>query len=73
MKKLIYILLILALTNCNTSKKAKPCTSCPHFSYINYDTTVLVIPHYNYNGMCFPEFKTMITTEEEIVIEQLNY
>jgi len=71
MKKLIYIFSILVLTNCSTSKRAKPCTSCPHFSYIHYDTTVLVIPHYNYNGMCYPEEKIILVEEEEIIIEKL--
>ena len=71
MKSIIYTILIILFTNCSTSKKAKPCTSCPHFSYIYYDTTILTIPHYNSNGMCFPEEKILLISEEEITIEEL--
>ncbi len=73
MKKILYILLILALTNCSASKRAKPCSTCPQFSYIYYDTTMLVIPHHNYRGMCFPHYEVQLVTEEEIVIEQIDY
>jgi hypothetical protein len=71
MKTLVYILTILLLSSCSTSNKAKPCDSCPHFSYVYYDTTILTIPHYNYNGMCFPESRIVIIEEEELIIEQL--
>ncbi len=80
MKDLLKVLLILGtilcvlsmlLGSCSTSKRAKPCTSCPHFSYIYYDTTILTIPHYNSNGMCFPEEKILLISEEEITIEEL--
>jgi hypothetical protein len=73
MKKILYILLILALTNCSASKKAKPCDICPQFSYIYYDTTILIIPHHNYRGMCFPRCEMQIISREEILIDQLDY
>jgi len=71
MKTLVYILTILLLSSCSTSNISKPCDSCPHFSYVYYDTTILTIPHYNYNGMCFPESRIVIIEEEELIIEQL--
>ena len=71
MKSIIYTILIILFTNCSTSKKAKPCTSCPHFSYITYDTLILTVPHHNHDGLCFPTRKTRVILEQEIVIEQL--
>jgi len=69
----VLILLGLLFLNCrcSTSKRAKPCSSCPHFSYIDYDTTIITIPHHNYNGMCFPESKTMIVEEYTIELDKL--
>tara|TARA_R110000824_G_scaffold109641_2_gene257391 strand:+ start:1579 stop:1821 length:243 start_codon:yes stop_codon:yes gene_type:complete len=75
MKKIIYIILValfLALTNCSTSKRAKPCDTCPQFSYIYFcDTTIIVIPHHNYNRMCFPEEEIVVVEEEIIIIEDI--
>ena len=68
---LILLGLLFLNCRCSTSKRAKPCSSCPHFSYIYYDTTILTIPHYNSNGMCFPEEKILLISEEEITIEEL--
>ena len=70
MKKLIYIILFIVLVSCSTSKKAKPCRSCPHFSYIVNDTITLKIPHHNYNGTCFPGYETLLVIEEEILVEK---
>jgi hypothetical protein len=70
MKKLIYIILFIVLVSCSTSKKAKPCRSCPHFSYIVNDTIILKIPHHNYNGTCFPGYETLLVIEEEILVEK---
>ena len=67
----VLILLGLLFLNCrcSTSKRAKPCKTCPQFSYIYFcDTTIITVPHHNYNGMCFPEFKTLVIEEEEILI-----
>ena len=68
---LILLGLIFLSCSCSTSKRAKPCKSCPQFSYIYYDTTIVTIPHYNYNEMCFPEFKIIVVEEDEIIIENL--
>tara|TARA_Y100000034_G_C6660953_1_gene289754 strand:+ start:286 stop:534 length:249 start_codon:yes stop_codon:yes gene_type:complete len=68
---LILLGLLFLSCRCSTSKRAKPCKSCPQFSYIYYDTTIITIPHHNYNGMCFPEFKTLVIEEEEILIDKL--
>lgn len=70
-RTLITGILFLSLLSCSTSKKAKPCTSCPHFSYITYDTLILTVPHHNHDGMCFPMRKTRVILEQEIIIEQL--
>ena len=63
---LILLGLLFLSCSCITSKRTKPCKTCPHYSYIYYDTTVLTVPHYNYNGMCFPEFKTLVVEEEKL-------
>ncbi len=68
---LILLGLIFLSCSCAASKKTKPCKQCPHYSYIYYDTTIIIVPHYNYNGRCFPESKTQLISEEEIIIEQL--
>tara|TARA_R110000822_G_scaffold215550_1_gene350418 strand:- start:315 stop:557 length:243 start_codon:yes stop_codon:yes gene_type:complete len=70
-KRVIGVLLIMVLLGCN--KKSKPCTTCPQFSYVYYDTVVISIPHYNYNGMCFPNERIVIIEKEEILIEQPFY
>jgi len=63
--------LIFLSCGCVTSKRTKPCNQCPQYSFISYDTTIITIPHYNYNKMCFPGYKTKLITEEEIIIEKL--
>ena len=77
-KKLLIIYWVLILSGllslncrCSTIKRSKPCKTCPHYSYIYYDTTIITIPHHNYNGMCFPEFKTLVVEEEKILIDKL--
>ncbi len=35
MKKVLLLLFVTLMTNCNTSKRALPCKSCPHYSYNN--------------------------------------
>jgi len=68
----IYITIICLLFECcAVSKKSKPCKQCPQYSYTEIDTTIITIPHHNYNGMCFPESKIIVVEEEEILIEQL--
>jgi len=72
MEKISYIILFLFLIGCSTTKKTKPCTQCPQYSYMEYDTTLITIPHYNYNGMCFPETKTTVVEEFFIEIDSIE-
>lgn len=69
-KRVIGFLLIMVLLGCN--KKSKPCTTCPQFSYVYYDTVVISTPHFNYKGMCFPEEEIVVIEKEEILIEKVK-
>lgn len=70
MKKLIFVIGVIGLFGCN--KKIQPCKTCPQFSYTYYDTVVISIPHFNHNGMCFPEEEIIVIEKGEILIENLK-
>jgi len=80
MKDLLKFLLILGtimcvlsmvLGSCSTTKKAKPCNQCPQYSFIDYDTTTITIPHYNYGQVCYPSVKLQTINEYTIKLENL--